>query len=678
MSFSMLCTPSSTTCDCQNSITGEVGSSWAWQDFGIFAPEVDSAAPTRRRRHFQPIPDGTCQLKKRLHEDDDNGVSVSQPTPAKRVKESQENNNNNTCCQLSRSGSSTVSLSEEENNNRSIGGQCGGGGGLSACALRGGGGTDGQSMQDSQTNNISIDQQIATFLIEEASPIKLEEECVRPHPPANDVLSRIASTPFDSDEMRSCYTQNKKGGINATLNNDMIKPLPIIPQNHFIAGSSQRKLTASINKDISTFLLSEAAKIPLEEQNETPPPQNHDNIISSNANGHASLPMRNGTINHKEPPSTNGSLTTNNNASVPIQCSTNNNNNTNDTYDIRLKDVSMANFGEMHDGSVAFLGYRLEEVEVTNRGMMKPGDVIQTIDGKNVAGLPGNAILGILHSITTTTISHLVLVDRKWYNSQHAPKTVTDAQKNYDAAYQLSMSLQTRQRDINHSKTLSNISYIDAEERLTKLKQQFQVAEVLRGMAWGDLKQEENKLKLAEAKKAADAKKAAEAKRKKVSIPIATASDVIESSHVDASKLPVAFAFHLDDKDSKSSAKMAATNWRVKGKKASNSIFIGKNTPSSKGTPESHPHSATRTNAARLVSTEPLGSKYPNWTRKTFERVSGNTAGTKDTYFYSPHQQIKFRAMKGVDIFIRILAEPDVAGDESLAMKLYIGRGYKK
>jgi hypothetical protein len=34
--------------------------------------------------------------------------------------------------------------------------------------------------------------------------------------------------------------------------------------------------------------------------------------------------------------------------------------------------------------------------------------------------------------------------------------------------------------------------------------------------------------------------------------------------------------------------------------------------------------------------------------------------------------------MKGVDTFMLILAEPDVAGDESKAMVLYKQRGYKK
>ena len=217
---------------------------------------------------------------------------------------------------------------------------------------------------------------------------------------------------------------------------------------------------------------------------------------------------------------------------------------------------------------------------------------------------------------------------------------------------------------------------------LRKLKQHFQVAEKLRETAWRNLR---SKQVLVEAKKVADAKTAAKAKKKKV-IPTATATDVIKISHADVSKLSVAFGFHLGDKDSKASAKAAATKWRVEGKKAANSIFIGKNTPSSKntlsskgrpGSPNSAGKNTTSRSAAILLSNESMGSKYPGWTKKTFERASGNTAGTKDAYFYSPHQQIKFRAMKGVDLFIGILSEPGVGG-ESVAMKLYKQRGYKQ
>ena len=677
---SMLCTPSCTNCDCHYSITGENASSWAWQEFGIFAT-VDPAPQARRRRYFSPIPDGTCQLKKRLHEDD-NGVSISQPKPAKMTKESQKNNNNNidNTFLLPRSGSSTVSLSEEENkaSDRSIVGQRDGG---SPRALRGGG----QSIQGSQANNMSIGQQISSFLIEEAIPIRLEEECICPHPLTNDVLSRIASTPFDSDRMKSCYKQNKES-INTTTGSDMTTPLPIIPQNKFIQWQSNRKLAATIDRDVSTFLLNEAAKIPLEELEKAPPqkaPPTQNNSIATNTNAHALLPVQNGTNNRTEPPGQNGPLNTN----YPIQYSTNNNAN---KYDVSLTDVSVANFGVMHDDSVAFLGYK-GGVEAANQ-RMQPGDVIVAINGASTTGLPGNYVVQqMLESGATTVYRHLTLADRNWYNAENAPKTVTEAQKNYDDALKLSMSL--RQRLLSFNKSYSSKTH-SVRKRLEAMRHHFTVAEKLRSMAFWKLRSKQaeiqkelvESLKAAEAKREAEAikvleaKKAAKAKKKKV-IPTATASDVIKISRADVSKLPVAFGFRLGDKSSKIAATAAATKWRVEGKKASNSIFIGKNTPSSKGTPESG-HSAAKSTTPRssaiLISTESMSSNYPGWTKKTYERASGNTAGTKDTYFYSPQQQIKFRAMKGVDTFMLILAEPDVAGDESKAMVLYKQRGYKK
>lgn len=685
----MLCSPSSTNCDCSCSITGENASSWAWQDFGIFASLV-SDVPVRRRRHFQPIPDGTCQLNKRLHEYD-NDAPISQPKPAKRAKKSQQNNDDNQICLLPRSCSSTVSLSEEENkvSCRSTVGQRVGG--SSACALRGGG-TDGQSMQGIEISNVSINQQISTFLLKEAGSISLEEESVCPHPPTNDVLSRIASTPFDADRMKICYKQNNKITGTAVIQSDKIAPLPIIPQNEFIKGESQRKLSATIHRDISAFLLNEAAKIPLEEREEVP--LQNDNIATNNSTEHDAIPIQNGTNNQTEPQSQNGSINTNNSLPVPVQYSTNNNPN---KYDTGLINLSIANFGIMHDDSVAFVGYKKNVEAPTNPYQrMQEGDVIVAINGTNITGLSGNTVLGMLKSDTAPPYWRLTLVNRDWYDTQNAPTTLTDAKKNYDGAFKLSMSVQQHQHNLKVSLPRDEMQrrlYPNYEEHLEVTRQRFSVAEKLRTKAWLKLKQLERQieaeksaaaLRATAAKKVAEvvekeARKKAEAKKKKM-IPSATASDVRRLSYADVLKLPLAFGFCLGDMSSKAAATAAATKWRVEGKKASNSIFIGKNTPSSKGTPENRiaAKSTTPRSSAILLSTEPMSSNYPGWTKKTFERASGNTAGTKDTYFYSPQQQIKFRAMKGVDTFIRILAEPDVDGDESKAMELYKKRGYKK
>ena len=62
---------------------------------------------------------------------------------------------------------------------------------------------------------------------------------------------------------------------------------------------------------------------------------------------------------------------------------------------------------------------------------------------------------------------------------------------------------------------------------------------------------------------------------------------------------------------------------------------------------------------------------------KTFQRTGGKTAGSTDKYFYSPQKEIKFRSMKGCIQFIEILGEPEVDGNETIALKLYKERGYK-
>ncbi len=690
---SMLCTPSSTNCDCSCSITGENASSWAWQDFGIFA-SLNPVVPVRRR-HFQPIPDGTCQLNKRLHEYD-NGAPISQPKPAKRAKKSQQNNDDNQTCLLPRSCSSTVSLSEEENkvSCRSIEGQRVGG--SSACALRGGG-TDGQPMQGIEINSASITQQISAFLLKEAEPIRLDDESVCPHPLTNDVLSRIASTPFDADRMISCYKQSKQDTGRAVNQSEKATPLPIIPQNEFIKGESQRKLNATIARDISTFLLNESAKIPLEDQEEVP--MQNDNTATNNSTDAAVL-LQNGTNNQTEPQQQNGSFNSNRNFPVPLQYSTNINPN---KYNTGLLSLSIANFGIMYDDSVAFLGYK-ENVEAPTNPYqrMQEGDVIVAINETSTTDLPGSAVLGMLQSDAAPPYWRLTLANRDWYDTQGAPKTLAGAQMKYDAAFKLSISVQQHEHNLNNSRPLNEKQrrlFPNYEEHLELTRQRFLVAEKLRTKAWSKLKQLEKQqkaeknsaaaLRATAAKKVDEARKAAElrieakkaeAKKRKM-IPSATASGAIRISHADVSKLPLAFGFRLGDKASITAATTATTKWRVEGKKASNSIFIGKNTPNPKSTPESRQSAAKGTtprSSAILLSTEPMSSDYPGWTKQVFERVSGNTAGTTDAYFYSPQQQIKFRAMKGVNTFIGILAEPNVDGDESKAMELYKKRGFKK
>jgi hypothetical protein len=55
------------------------------------------------------------------------------------------------------------------------------------------------------------------------------------------------------------------------------------------------------------------------------------------------------------------------------------------------------------------------------------------------------------------------------------------------------------------------------------------------------------------------------------------------------------------------------------------------------------------------------------WIKKTFERQSGKTAGTTDSYWYSPIAKIRLRSMKEVTTFLNLL--PQCNGDEHLARR---------
>ncbi|KAL7547842.1 hypothetical protein ACHAWF_011122 [Thalassiosira exigua] len=80
---------------------------------------------------------------------------------------------------------------------------------------------------------------------------------------------------------------------------------------------------------------------------------------------------------------------------------------------------------------------------------------------------------------------------------------------------------------------------------------------------------------------------------------------------------------------------------------------------------------------ATLLSTEPASSLPEGWTKKTFRRNAGKTAGTTDVYFFSPGREIKFRSVKGCKAFLGLLVEEGVDGDENKARKLYKERGHK-
>ncbi len=95
-----------------------------------------------------------------------------------------------------------------------------------------------------------------------------------------------------------------------------------------------------------------------------------------------------------------------------------------------------------------------------------------------------------------------------------------------------------------------------------------------------------------------------------------------------------------------------------------------KKTPPKKGVNEKA--DTPRDNSAKEVwsglPTEKLDGGWPDgWTKKTYERQSGKTAGSTDSYWYSPITQVRLRSMAEVKRFLNALAQCN--GDESLAWK---------
>mmetsp|Transcript_42544 Transcript_42544/g.90489 ORF Transcript_42544/g.90489 Transcript_42544/m.90489 type:complete len:660 (+) Transcript_42544:96-2075(+) len=142
---------------------------------------------------------------------------------------------------------------------------------------------------------------------------------------------------------------------------------------------------------------------------------------------------------------------------------------------------------------------------------------------------------------------------------------------------------------------------------------------------------------------------------------------------------------------SKNSTQASTDRWMVQGTKATMSTGMssrvsidGKHGSSACGAPKTPKTTCatpttpkTPRTPAILLSTEVVPSLDEGWISKTFQRSSGRTAGTKDSYFYSPHKRIKFRSMKGCKTFIDILAEPGVDGDEFNALEIYKERGHR-
>lgn len=98
----------------------------------------------------------------------------------------------------------------------------------------------------------------------------------------------------------------------------------------------------------------------------------------------------------------------------------------------------------------------------------------------------------------------------------------------------------------------------------------------------------------------------------------------------------------------------------------------------SNNSPNSSGASPSGRAAATLISSSDSPSGLPNgWTMKTFKRMSGKTSGTTDSYWYSPQLKYKFRSMRACKLYIEILNEPGIDGDESVAFDEFKKRGFR-
>jgi hypothetical protein len=109
----------------------------------------------------------------------------------------------------------------------------------------------------------------------------------------------------------------------------------------------------------------------------------------------------------------------------------------------------------------------------------------------------------------------------------------------------------------------------------------------------------------------------------------------------------------------------------VKKGKSGNKPSIGK--PKSSGASPSGSEAA----ATLIASSDSPPGLPTGWKMKTFRRMAGKSAGNTDSYWYSPQLMHRFRSMKGCKLFIEILNEPGIAGDESVAFNQFKKRGFR-
>jgi hypothetical protein len=94
--------------------------------------------------------------------------------------------------------------------------------------------------------------------------------------------------------------------------------------------------------------------------------------------------------------------------------------------------------------------------------------------------------------------------------------------------------------------------------------------------------------------------------------------------------------------------------------------------------PKSSGASPSGSGAATLIASSDSPPGLPTgWKMKTFRRMAGKTAGTTDSYWFSPQLMHRFRSMKGCNLFIGILNEPGIDGNESVAINEFKKRGFR-
>lgn len=207
------------------------------------------------------------------------------------------------------------------------------------------------------------------------------------------------------------------------------------------------------------------------------------------------------------------------------------------------------------------------------------------------------------------------------------------------------------------------------------------------GLNTGNYEQYRMAMHIAQATACTSANNASQLAASGRAAPQATASKpmvLTKSNMASMAKLPVAFGFELNNGQSIALANSSSRTYAQEAHRAlQNSGPRFKRTPNKakektpRKSPATTPNTTPRMSPKLVPSSEHHKSNLPaGWSVKTFLRQGGDSAGTTDTYFYSPRLELKFRSIKKVKLFCDILAE--CGDDETRAHMVFKERGYKK